>query len=106
MRRHEYESPYNPAATELSRALIHDGGIRPDMFAKITNVLEGVKHTDEMISQKDTELQSKNNLLVQKDQILVQKESVIKEKDTELLNTKQIAKKQGIKLEWGGGANK
>lgn len=96
MRRHEYESPYNPAATELSRALIHDGGIRPDMFAKITNVLEGVKHTDEMISQKDTELQSKNNLLVQKDQILVQKESVIKEKDTELQSINHILAQKDI----------
>ena len=77
MRRHEYESPYNPATTELSRALKYDRDIRPDTLDKITRVLEGVKHTDEMISQKDTELQSKNNLLFQKEQLLVQKDKNI-----------------------------
>jgi len=41
MRRHEYESRYNPAVTELSRALRNDGGINPDIMAKITRVLEG-----------------------------------------------------------------
>lgn len=88
MRRHEYESPYNPAATELSRTLRYDRDIRPDTLDKITLVLEGVKRTDEMISQKDQllvqkdnvinqktiEVQSKNNLLAQKDQLLIQKD--------------------------------
>ena len=70
MRRHEYESKYNPAVTELSRALnAHDGRIHPDMLAKITNVLEGVKRTDEMISQKE-------QLLVQKEKELVRLKSI------------------------------
>lgn len=75
MRRHEYKSRYNPAATELSQALRYDTGIRPDMLAKITRVLDGVEVTDNLlvqkdsvINQKDTELQSTNNLLVEKDQ--------------------------------------
>ena len=96
MRRHEYESPYNPAVTELSRALRNDRDINPDTLDKITRVLEGVKRTDEIISQKD-------QLLLQKEQVIVQKESVINRKETELESTKQIVKKQGLRLEWQEG---
>lgn len=76
MRRHEYESRYNPAATELSRALMYDGGIRPDMLDKITRVLDGVEVMD--------------NLITQKDQVIVQKDSVINQKIVELQSTKQV----------------
>ena len=113
MRRHEYESRYNPAATELSRALIHDGGIHPDTLDKITRVLDGVKHTDEMISQKDTELQSKNNLLVQKDQevrqktfevlnreqLLAQKEQVLQQKAFETQKAKELAAQKAFETQ-------
>lgn len=69
MKKHEYESKYNPAVKDLSQALRNDGGIRPDTLEKITNVLEGIKHTDEMISQKE-------QLLVQKEKELVRLKSI------------------------------
>jgi len=81
MRRHEYESPYNPAATELSRALRYDRDINPDTLDKITRVLDGIEVTDNLLVQKDNvinqktvEVQNKNSLLVQKEQLLGQKD--------------------------------
>jgi hypothetical protein len=85
MRRHEYESRYNPAATELSRALMYDGGIRPDMLDKITRVLDGVEVMD--------------NLITQKDQVIVQKDSVINQKIVELQSTKQVLVQKEQSLE-------
>ena len=82
MRRHEYESRYNPAATELSRALMYDGGIRPDMLDKITRVLDGIEITDNLLVQKD-------QLLSQKDQLLAQKEQLILQKDKNLGTLKE-----------------
>ena len=70
MKKHEYESKYNPTATELNRILnINNTGIRPDVFDKITSVLEGVKRTDEMISQKE-------QLLIQREKELVRLKSI------------------------------
>jgi hypothetical protein len=78
------ESKYNPAVKELSDYIhkhAEDGDIHPDMFAKITRVLDGVEVTDNLLVQKDsiinqktTELQSKENLLAQKEQLLIQKD--------------------------------
>jgi len=53
MRRHEYESRYNPAVTELSQALRNNFGIHPDVLAKIKNVLDGVEITDRIITEKE-----------------------------------------------------
>jgi len=67
-----YESKYNPAVKDISDYIhdrVQDGGIRPDVLAKITNVLEGVKRTDEMIFQKE-------QLLVQKEKELVRLKSI------------------------------
>jgi hypothetical protein len=96
MRRHEYESRYNPAVTELSRALINDGGIHPDTLDKITRVLDGVEVTDNLLVQKDnvinqktTELQSKNNLLVQKEQLLGQKDNQLNQFQ-QIITTKTV----------------
>jgi len=96
MRRHEYESRYNPAATELSRALMYDGGIRPDMLDKITRVLDGVEVTDNLLVQKDNvinqktaEVQSKNNLLVQKEQLLGQKDNQLNQFQ-QIITTKTV----------------
>jgi len=92
-------SKYNPAADELSNLLnngVWNRAIHPIIKEKITRVLEGVKITDNLITEKEQAVK-------QKEHLLVQKESVIKEKDTELLDTKQIAKKQGLKLEWQEG---
>lgn len=41
-----YESRYNPAVKDISDYIhseAQDGGIHPDMFAKITRVLDGVE---------------------------------------------------------------
>ena len=96
MRRHEYESRYNPAATELSRALMYDGVIRPDMLDKITRVLDGVEVTDNLLVQKDNvinqktaEVQSKNNLLVQKEQLLGQKDNQLNQFQ-QIITTKTV----------------
>lgn len=67
-----YESKHNPAVAELSQ-LLNQGSfndaIPPLIKAKITNVLEGIKHTDEMISQKE-------QLLVQKERELDRLKSI------------------------------
>lgn len=72
----QYTSPYNPAATELSNALRNDRDIRPDMFDKITRVLEGVEVTDK--------------LLLQKDQVISQKEQLLAQQARELARLKEI----------------
>jgi len=68
----KHESKYNPAVKELSDYIhegINDGGIRPDVLARITRVLDGVERMDEMISQKE-------QLLVQKEKELVRLKSI------------------------------
>ena len=102
----KHESKYNPAVKELSDYIhkhAQDGDIHPDMLAKISNVLEGVKRTDEMISQKEQLLGQKDTQLNQlqqtittktaevqsKDSLLVQKEAVIKQKTDQIVTVTQ-----------------
>ena len=71
------ESKYNPAVKELSDYIhkhAEDGGIHPEMFAKITRVLDGVEVTDNLLVQKDQLLSQKDQLLLQKEQLLIQKD--------------------------------
>ena len=78
-------SKYNPAANELNHLLnngVYNNAIHPIIKEKITKVLEGIKHTDEMISQKD--------------HVILQKDSVIKEKDTELQSINHILAQKDI----------
>jgi len=85
MRRHEYESRYNPAVTELSRALRNDGGINPDIMAKITRVLDGVEITDRIITEKD-------QVIVQKEQLLVQRERELESPRANTDNSSKVAR--------------
>lgn len=85
MRRHEYESRYNPAVTELSRALIQDGGIRPDTLDKIKNVLDGIEITDRIINEKE-------QVIVQKEQLLVQKEKELERLKSITDNSSKVAR--------------
>ncbi|MDR0774870.1 MAG: hypothetical protein LBE72_06215 [Rickettsia sp.] len=76
-----YESKYNPAVKEISDYIhknARDSGIHPEMLAKITSVLEGVKRTDEMISQKE--------------QLLVQKEKELKAFRASVDNSSKVAR--------------
>ena len=76
-----YESKHNPAVAELSQ-LLNQGSfndaIPPLIKAKITNVLEGIKHTDEMISQKE--------------QLLVQKEKELERLKANTDNSSKVAR--------------
>jgi len=64
-------SKYNPAADELSNLLnngVWNRAIHPIIKEKITRVLEGVKITDNLITEKEQAVKQKEHLLVQKDQ--------------------------------------
>jgi ribosomal protein S19 len=66
-----YESKYNPAVKDISDYIhkhLRDGLIHPDMVTKITRVLDGVKITDNLLVQKDTELQTTKKILLDKEQ--------------------------------------
>ena len=90
MRRHEYESPYNPAVTELSRALRNDRDINPDTLEKITRVLDGIEITDRIITEKEQVITQKEQLLVQKDNVINQKTTELQSKENLLAQKEQL----------------
>ena len=97
-----YESRHNPAVKDISDYIhseAQDGGIHPDMFAKITRVLDGIEITDRIISEKEQVIVQKEQLLVQKDSVINQKTTELQSKDNLLVQKEQLLSQKEIEKE-------